>query len=528
MTTRGLGVGGLGTMPLGGDDDRALANSNLAGAGAISPATERERIASTQGTGVGGGTLGTMSLGGGTDGMAGVGLLAGETVLNQEPTVTLEGAGSVTADTERHRAAAPSLAGAGTLTPSPDRWRYSSITMDGTGTITATYGRIIPLNTRDTGLGNGGLGTMPLGGSAAEGMIGQGTLSAEAVFSIEVTTSLIGAGDLTTDALIDKVAAAALEAAGVLASDAERWREAATITDGELGSSELGTAPLGGKDGLEGRGTITVDTIRDRTADVSLEGAGVLSLFAGFANWKIDGQSITSITDEIREWDGLTLTFQTDVSTVTNHLRALDGQAGKVELIERADGGFIAVDRADGDNTYAVSPPVQRQPLRVDGDFLVDEYDEEVSDQQGDHYEVTLQLIPDADRETTNALAETADAGEWTFEFDTGTIATSRVSAELDAVGKNGTPGKRLTLILDNDQATVLEESASKLAAVRIREVPDGDNVAEDNSEGDTNTVTVSSPDTDTFPDGSYVVQEWETTMQNNDWQRVRIFVKSA
>jgi len=249
----------------------------------------------------------------------------------------------------------------------------------------------------------------------------------------------------------------------------------------------------------------------------------------GFANWQIDGDGITSITEEVRTWDSLKLTFRTDASVVTSTLRALDGEAGKVDVLEASDGGYIAVDRADGGNTYTLVPPITRLPLRVEGDFHVDEYDEEVVDQQGDRYDVSLTFVPDADRETSNGLSETAATGEWLFTFDTGSIATAKVSAEdLAGIGKGGTTGKRLSLLLDKEQATVIEESASKQAAVRTREVPDGSNVSEDNSAGDENTVTVTSPDTDTFADGDYVVQEWETTMLNDDFQRVRLTLKTA
>lgn len=244
--------------------------------------------------------------------------------------------------------------------------------------------------------------------------------------------------------------------------------------------------------------------------------------------WRVGGLQLRELLNETRTWETLTLEFRSNRDHVLSRLRPLDTDAGKLELLERSDGGFVAVDRVDGSNTFEVAPPTGRIPPRIAGDYLVDEYNEEIVDQQGNEYRVTVSLIPDEDRNTNSGYTETAGAGEWEFDFYTGTIATTRVHSELGTSGGSGTKSKRLTLILDADQVQVLEESASFLNAVRTREVPDGENVSEDNSPGDRNTVTVASPDEDVLESGDYVVQEWKSEMQNDRFQRVSLTLETS
>jgi len=247
-----------------------------------------------------------------------------------------------------------------------------------------------------------------------------------------------------------------------------------------------------------------------------------------FRRWVLGKNPVAELIEETRTWDTLTLVFRSDRATVINQLRPLDSDAGKVEVLERSDGGFDAIDRADGRNTYQITPPAGRIPPRLAGDYLVDEYEEEVVDQQGKQFRVTVTLVPDQDRDTDSHYAETPSGGDWKFDFSTGTIATPRVRADVGGGASKGTQAKRLRLILTDKQVQVLEESASLLNAVRIREVPDGANVAEDNSPGDQNTVTVASPNENVFESGEYVVDEWETVMQNDRFHKVTLTVNSS
>lgn len=297
-----------------------------------------------------------------------------------------------------------------------------------------------------------------------------------------------------------------------------------------------------GQTSISGIGTVTVApgaetlSLSDHGASVAYEISPApvelsfdpLDLQLESSVWIIGGTLVEEIVEETRTWDKLTLTFRAGEQQVNSNFRPLDQEAGKLDILEKSNGGFIALDRVDGDNTYQLTPPRGRRPPRLSGTFFVDEYNEEVVDQQGNEYQVTISFIPDGPRTTDSGYTETVDTGEWEFDFETGTVATRRVNAEVGSSAASGTRNKRLQLILTDQQVQVLEESATRLNAVRVREVPDGKNIAEDNSAGDRNTVTISSPNEQVFESGDYVVQTWETVMQNDDWHRVSVTFKSA
>ena len=319
--------------------------------------------------------------------------------------------------------------------------------------------------------------------------------------------------------------------------------ETGRIGDGQLGSYRLGGGVVRGIATASSRDlelprtsesfveAVEAESDRDltlpRTAESFVETIETdAELIIPF--WRVGGMQLREIVEETRSWDSLTLTFRADKQLVTNRLRPLDQEAGKLDILETADGGYIAVDRVDGANTYQLNPPTGRQPPRLAGTFLVNEYSEEVVDQQGGEYQATVTLVPDGPRTTDSGYTETVGSGEWEFDFETGTIATRRVNAGVGSSASSGTRDKRLQLILTDMQVQVLEESATALNAARVREVPDGKNIAEDNSPGDRNTVAVASPNEDVFESGDYVVQSWETTMQNDDWHRVSVTLKES
>jgi hypothetical protein len=227
--------------------------------------------------------------------------------------------------------------------------------------------------------------------------------------------------------------------------------------------------------------------------------------------------------EETRTWQQLELVFRAEEPLVTERLRPLDQYSGKLDIIDNADGGFLTVDRQDGNNTYYLRPPDDQVPPRLEGNYLVDEYAEELVDQQGQVYRVTVRFVPESERNTTSDLAETASAGEWGFRFNTGEFATSRVHQEMQAGASASVRTQTLQLILEPEEVKVLEESASHLNAVRVREVPDGENVVEDNTAENRNTVFVDSPNEEVFESGDYRVKEWRTNWMNDDFYQITL-----
>jgi len=140
-------------------------------------------------------------------------------------------------------------------------------------------------------------------------------------------------------------------------------------------------------------------------------------------------------------------------------------------------------------------------------------------------------------------MSVTQAKDEWKFEFHTGTITTTRVRKEIEQGAKDDLASVVLRLVLTKPEAKIVEESASHQNAVRNREVPDGSNVAEDNTGNNRQTVGVQVPPrllvriggsrlgdhrigtggTEPIPIGDYRVASWETDRRNDDFQVVTL-----
>lgn len=273
-------------------------------------------------------------------------------------------------------------------------------------------------------------------------------------------------------------------------------------------------------------------------------GTATLGETLSFNNWAINGTEVPTVHTEKRKFDQLELTWRVDRSQLTSNIRPLDEHSGKLTVYDRDNGGFRVLDRRDGQNTYYLDPPDDHAPPRQAGLYLVDEYEEEMIDQEGERYKVKVTFRPKFERTTTTTLNESAGSGEFEFQmrpegiqlgdFALGdrqlgettpgaTIATNKVEQQIKAGGAVGVGSKKLRVIFDATQTQVFEESASRLNAVRIRNVPDGQNVAEDNSPRNRNTVHIFSPDTDVIATGDYRVVDWETEELNADFYAIDI-----
>jgi len=293
-------------------------------------------------------------------------------------------------------------------------------------------------------------------------------------------------------------------------------------------------------------------------AGATLGGATGGTLGTAVDEWQIGTLVAADRIAETATPARLTLTFRVSRADLLSVFRPLKSDEGKYRVFADDSGGYRAVDTAGGANTYRLSPPASRRPLRRDVDIHIDRYEEELVETTGDEWDVTLELVPAASRSdigrvglpeqvpavesTGGTLGDAAgftlggEAGAtlgtattlpldwWGFESVNGTIATDRVDADVTGVGEGGVDRATLTLKLTFDQAYALETALAQNRGTRVRTIEDGTNRAVDETADGSNTLTITSPDEDTLPSGEYVVVEpFESTRLNDSWQVVEL-----
>jgi len=236
-------------------------------------------------------------------------------------------------------------------------------------------------------------------------------------------------------------------------------------------------------------------------------------------HWIIEGYPIIELVEETRTWDQLSLQFRIRKSYLTSFLRPNINEAGKVDTTERIDGGFDAVGRAGIETLLSAEAPVERSKVRSVGDYYVDSYNEEPVDSRAESWEVELDLIPKKEKAydneygtLTDPVSETRPEGYWKFEFDFGDIVTRRVTTDVTKTPQDTFENAEVEIIMTPEEVRVLEESAGRLGAINVREVPDGSNIIEDNT-GGRNRVTITPPEEaeKTIEPGDYILREFET-----------------
>lgn len=254
--------------------------------------------------------------------------------------------------------------------------------------------------------------------------------------------------------------------------------------------------------------------------------------------WTIEGRQLKTRTEEDREWQDLSLTFRLSNDEVENRLKPVLHSPGKLEVNETVGGGFAATDRARGANTiHAKAPESLTRGVRLRGvtKYLVDEYEKEALGTRSDSHEVEIDLVPKTHKAYDNEWGwidsrydqederefrvedeqEDLSEGEWWFEFSGSDLVTRRVGANSNESSSSSIDSYDVTLVCDIRETTTIEESLSKLGGVKEREIPDADNLMEDNSEGERQIVYVHPPSDEaenTLPGGVYVATDWETS----------------
>jgi hypothetical protein len=247
------------------------------------------------------------------------------------------------------------------------------------------------------------------------------------------------------------------------------------------------------------------------------------------SNWFIGESAIGRVTDETTTNQSLTLSWRVTTDLLDAKLRPLKPDEGKVDTLGTDDGGFVSIDRADGSNTYTLTPPDKRKPLRQEATYHVARYEETLVSQDVGEWDVTVEFRRTADRSDTPSASETPAADEWGFTTRYGEIATDRVDADVVGTGEGGVERFRVIARLTMQQAHVFEAALARLGAGRVREIPDAPNVAVDDSTDDAVTVTVDAPDSqDTVADGDYIVTGWESERLTDAYQTVEFGIASV
>ena len=239
--------------------------------------------------------------------------------------------------------------------------------------------------------------------------------------------------------------------------------------------------------------------------------------------WQFEGIDLENFVEETRVFDQLELVFRVEREEIVNIRPALEN-AGELDVVERIDGGFDTVDRSGTDSVVVVSAPEERQEVRPIQQYLVEDFEEAVLGTSGEFFTLMLELVPLKEKRYDNEHGTFDDAptdGDpedpgWYFEFENGSFNTRRVTVDLNSTQSDSLAEVELVSYLLQDEVRVLEENLGLLGATNLRDVPDGDNILEDVTDG-RNTVTIEPPDDaqDTVEPGSYVVEEFETVYNN-------------
>jgi len=242
--------------------------------------------------------------------------------------------------------------------------------------------------------------------------------------------------------------------------------------------------------------------------------------------WRIDGTEFGSVTSESKAVSTLTIRVRATTSEVETGLRPLKSDEGKVAVLNQDDGGYVAVDRADGANTIAIQPPDRREPLRQTKEYHVVRYEESLVSQTVDEWTVDLVLVETDDRTDVPSIAQSPATDEWGFVTRFGEIATPRVDAEVLGTGAEGVERFELTARLTFDQAHVFEAALSRLQASRVRTIPDQPNELVDDTDGTKNTLTIDTPDGNSvIADGDFVVTGWTSTRLSDARQSIQFTI---
>jgi len=258
--------------------------------------------------------------------------------------------------------------------------------------------------------------------------------------------------------------------------------------------------------------------VESQDADIADEYPLVLDQRA-FENWSFEGRFIGRVIEEIRGWDFLELVIRYREDDSSHAVDKLRNASGKVDVREIESGGFRGVDLAEDANTFKFEGPRDRRNIRSVTTWLLDEASREPADKDANQYDLEIRLIPEKEKmydgrygTLDSEVSQTRQSSEWGFNFGFGSIATDKVTVNVNEENDGTIDIKEVEMILSRLQTRVVEENLGFLNEAIIRNVPDNVDVVDDVSFGDRNTVSVIQPDGADGPisNGDYVCVDWE------------------
>jgi hypothetical protein len=276
--------------------------------------------------------------------------------------------------------------------------------------------------------------------------------------------------------------------------------------------------------------------------------------------YQLAGQPIPALVDEVSTHRTLTLSLRVTTEVLQDRVRPAKTDEDQISITTTDTGGFTAWDRAGGSNTFTLTPPQDRQPLRQPGTFYVRRYEEDMVSSSVDEWNVEIEFVRDANRTDRPYLdiqeqpPDTSDSGtgftlgndsgatlgnatggqlgtyngdrrprdKWGIETRYGTIIPFSVDAEFIGTGAKGVPRFELQMRLTFKQTHLFEAALARLDGVRIRDIADGPNLPVDDT-GGANTLTIESPTPDTVASGDYIAMGWESRRLNDEFAEVAL-----
>jgi hypothetical protein len=324
--------------------------------------------------------------------------------------------------------------------------------------------------------------------------------------SAEVTVAMSGGAEVSSTPQQTVKASASVTASGKVGVDG--------------GVFVFASSSISSQSEVSADGTVVVVSAASASASAEVDTSAIIIP----GDWQVAGYPFEA---DVVESTAKTLTLSAIVARYRlGQIRNVREAAEKVGVVVDDNGRFEAVDRSRTGNSYTVEPPARERPPRETADMLVADYSEERVSKQENKSEVELTLQRPASRDATgDEPSQTRGSGEWLLEFHSGAIATRRITPERQSAVETAKDVESLQLVLTAEQVLVLETSATHPDAVSVVEVPDGTNLAQDNSTDDRQTVEVTAPSgkEEVLDDGTYVVADWTSTRLDSDSYEVSL-----
>lgn len=237
-----------------------------------------------------------------------------------------------------------------------------------------------------------------------------------------------------------------------------------------------------------------------------------------FDEWGVFDQELGETVSEVRTFDSLELVIRY-TSEQKSLVRTLLNGSDNVEKLERSEGGFVHVDTGTGASVLNFRAPADRNDLRTVDEWLVEEYNDSVIDKTADTFELELTLLPRVEKSFDNEFGSfdeepsfSFSPEDYGFSLEFGGFSTTNVSADLSESDDGTTSEYSLTMVLNREDARLVEENFSHLNLVTRKDVPKADDLIVDESFDGRNTVDITLPDDadGPFSEGEFVVKEWE------------------